>query len=128
MCAPEKKVCSWMLFRLSKCFKRAAGSQYEIQSPGYTGRKTLKSSEFPYIHMPIKAVGKAGRQPDHPWQLIVKTRRGIRRLKTRQFLHQLIGLVDQDRQTLWANIIFLTLKFDGNERPFLFGRTAIKTG
>jgi hypothetical protein len=48
-------------------------------------------------------------------------------IETRDLARQHLRLVDQIWQTLRANINFLFLKFQGNERSFLFRNVAIQT-
>lgn len=52
----------------------------------------------------------------------------IRCCEARKFLCKLIRLVDEDRQTLRANVQFLLLKFQTNERSIHFGCAAVETG
>jgi hypothetical protein len=53
-------------------------------------------------------------------------RRRAKILRARQFLRQVGGFVDQHRQTLRANIYFVALVFDGQERFFLLRGTTIQ--
>ncbi|MGB8983144.1 MAG: hypothetical protein WCC12_14810, partial [Anaerolineales bacterium] len=60
--------------------------------------------------------------------LVIVGCRTFRRCELGEFVCQLVGFVDQNRQALRADIKFFPLKFEDDERAILFGCAAVQAG